>query len=292
MNKKHHEINLVEGIDVLFASRKSILKTGTPAMDKILSTKLTGNYMREFDDENRNLNGGFTPGMLYLMAGPQKFLSTILMRVAVSAGLPFTMGGVNARKVLYVELNNHFDPYLVSELALSRGISPESIFNKMYIARGFNWEQSVELISHHVPSIVENDSVILISGITTWFKPNIARHHDNIKKMINGLKSCFQHENIYIIATAPLADGSNFKPRGGNNIIHFAGCVITVSQRITQSRSVITEYTLLQHPLIPQRTVIDWEHSKNNDVSLGIKAKREGQTRNQVLDEFLTKRVK
>jgi len=267
-------------------SKKQVLQVGTPSLDEILSPKCNeGTQSRQ-----KHEKGGLIPGMLHVFTGPQKFLSGVLMRLSVVAQLPPVIGGINAKHVFYVELNNYFDPYLVSKFTLTKKLTPSKVLERIEISRGFNWDQSVEIVSRHLPAKIRANSIVLISGLTKWFDPRESTNYEGLREMLNGLKKCFYQPNVYMVATAPIAEatapiaeGSKFKPRGGTNLTHFAGCIISILKpKKTRARSTITEYFMSQHPLYPQRRKKYWDHSANKK----IKTKKSKLSTFRMLEDF------
>ena len=275
-------VNII-GSNVLIKKLRKypVLHTNTSPLDRLLSPTFNSRQK-----ENEGRDGGILPGVLHVISGPQKHLTRLLMRIAVMAQLPLVDGGVSASRVFFSELNNYFDPYYVTRFAMQQSLTPSNVLEHIDIARGFNWDQSVEIISRLLPKKVERckSAVVLINGLTSWFEPSDLTCYQGLKQMIDGLKRCNYKKNVYMVATAPTAEGSRFKPRGGTNLSHYAGCIISVSQpRVTRSGSKITTWHLSQHPLYPPRSLKCWDHSGNT--------KRKRRRRKMVSDGISTFRT-
>ncbi|MHA1684474.1 MAG: hypothetical protein ACTSUE_26285 [Promethearchaeota archaeon] len=256
---------LSNGEKIMENNRGKILQTSTAILDEILSSN-HGNPRSRGQGASR-LPGGLIPGMLHVISGPHRVLSLFLMRIAVVAQLPPAFGGINAKHVFYVELNNDFDPYRVSQIALAKQLSPKKVLGCIEISRGFNWDQSVEILASYLPDRITGKSVVLVSGITSWFDPRDKEHYLGLHETIGGLKRCLRKPDVYMVATAPVADGSRFKPRGGNNLTHFAGCVLSLSVKKIPAGSVLTRLELSQHPAFPVRVNESWDHSANKRIA-------------------------
>lgn len=235
--------------------------------------------------------GGILPGFMHVLAGSQRFLSRVLARLAVMAQLPVVNGGANATRVMLAEFTNHFDPYLVSRVATEVGLSPPAVLDRIEIARGFNWDQCVEIAGRQLPRSVASGpsrQVIVVSGLTSMFDPAQPAHHDGLRDMIDGLKRCFHaRPGLHVIATTPVAAGSTFKPAGGTHLAHFAGALVVVSQpRETPSGSKVTSWWLLQHPLLPERRVTSWEHPPAGTRSRRHRSRGDPAGACRSLDEF------
>jgi hypothetical protein len=125
------DVKLVDSETLARSSINDVLVTGTQPLDSILSPNYSSAPKSLQDMQNAAKGGGLCPGILHVLAGPQHQLSRVLMRAAVMAQLPPVDGGVNARHVFYVELNNFFDPYAVSQIAMERSLTPTLVLDKI-----------------------------------------------------------------------------------------------------------------------------------------------------------------
>ena len=212
------------------------------------------------------LGGGFRKGLVHLLIGPRKVNSRILLKTAVSAFLPKADGGLNAHKVVYIDGDNRFAPYLISQYALSMNLNPRKILSNIYVARAFNWSQMVEIAQIKL-SKMDGVDLILISGLTGMFEidntqnNSLGRNNNNLnqkpfndlKNAINGIKKAIANSEPVVVITAPKHKESFCKPVGGKILTHF-GCVII--EIIPQERR--TDYILTQHPFIKYKKVIKW----------------------------------
>ncbi len=102
------------------------------------------------------LDGGLRSGLVHLFVGNRKTNADILMRTAVMAFMPRSEGGLGIEttgKVVYIDAENRFSPYFLSQLALSKNLSPQQILQKIYIARAFQWTQMVEIVEEKLPQM-------------------------------------------------------------------------------------------------------------------------------------------
>ena len=280
------DVKLVDSETLARSSSNDVLVTGTQTLDEILSP----NYVQNHSNAPKSAQeaakgGGLCQGILHVLAGPQHQLSRVLMRLAVMAQLPPVDGGVNARHVFYVELNNFFDPYAVSQIAMERSLTPTLVLDKIEISRGFNWDQSIEIVAKLLPARIVPDSVVIVSGLTSFMNPADPTHFEGLREMIGGLKKCQQAAPVWMVATVPIADGSMYKPRGGHLLYHFAGCMIAVSEsRETRSGSRVTDWVLVRHPGYPERTLQCWDHA----AAAAVKAARKTRARKGDLSTFRT----
>jgi len=211
------------------------------------------------------LDGGLRSGLVHLFVGTHKTTTDILMRTAVMAFLPRSNGGLgieNGEKVVYIDGNNRFSPYFISQLALSKNLSPQHLLRSIYIARAFQWTQMVELVEEKLTQLT-GVKLILISGLTSMFQPEDERNgkerklnqqsFDELKGAIQGIKTAIRQNNPVVIITAPKHVNSLHKPFGGKILSHF-GCV-TVEIFEEERR---TDYFLAQHPFMAPKRVTKW----------------------------------
>jgi hypothetical protein len=284
MEYTHENVKMVDSETLARASNKTILHTGTSPLDEILSPDYMTNPKTQQERQKAARSGGLVPGILHVLAGPQHYLSNVLMRLAVMAQLPPVDGGAGAARVFYVELNNFFDPYKVSQVAMEKNLNPTSVLEKIDIARGFNWDQAVEIVGKMLPAKVTPRSTVLVSGLTSLMDPSDAASFEGLREMVAGLKRCQQAAPVHLIATCPIADGSTYKPRGGHMLYHHAACIVTVTEpRETRSGSKMTEWVLVRHLAFPERFLKVWDH-----VAAAKKAAKRARGRKGDLSTFRT----
>ena len=258
----YENVKMVDSETLARTSSSTILHTGTPPLDEILSPDYVSSPKNQQERQKAARGGGLVPGILHVLAGPQHLLSRVLMRLAVMAQLPPVDGGAGAARVFYVELNNFFDPYLVSQVAMEKSLNPTSVLERIDIARGFNWDQAVEIVGKTLPAKVVPRSVVLVSGLTTLMDPSDAASFEGLREMVAGLKRCQRAAPVYMVATCPVADGSTYKQRGGHMLYHHAGVIVAVAgPRETRSGSKVTEWVLVRHVAFPGRVLQCWDHA-------------------------------
>ncbi len=262
-------LDVIDGETLLKTANTRLLRTGTTPVDELLSAGFDALHSRVTTPGGNQASraavarrGGLLPNVVHVISGPQRYLSGVLMRVAVMAQLPPANGGINARHVFYAEFNNHLDPYKLSRFAMERGLTPSRVLECIEVSRGFNWDQAVDIVARLLPLGIVDDSVVLVSGLTVGFDPTQTAHYEGLHAMIQGLKQCLRYKRVYVVLTAPVADGSTFKPRGGHNIAHFAGCMLSMSRpRPVSSGSTVHEWAMFKHPLYPERVLKCWNHA-------------------------------
>ena len=186
------------------------------------------------------LNGGFRKDLLYLLCGDRKITSQILLETAVnffkSQAVALSNGnrsdrfGVFEQKVAIVDGNNRFNPYTVSKLAISLGMSPTKVLESVLISRAFTYEQMVELLENKVAEL-EQVGAVFISGITSLWPNYDQKTFEDLLRAISGIKKVLEKLDPLIIVTAPKNDYSDFKPVGGNVLYHFGQVLVLIEDK-------------------------------------------------------------
>ena len=212
------------------------------------------------------LNGGFRKDLLYLLCGDRKITSKILLETAVNffksqAVAPSSAEGSNRfgifeQKVAIVDGNNRFNPYTVSKLAVSLGLSPTKVLESVIIARAFTYEQMVELLENKI-SELEQVGAVFISGITNLWPNYDQKTFEDLLRAIGGIKKVLEKLDPLIVITAPKNEYSDFKPVGGNVLYHFGQILVLI-----EDKKRYAEYKLVQHPSLPERKLIKWKPLK------------------------------
>ena len=189
------------------------------------------------------LEGGFQKDLIYLLIGERKSTSKILVTTSVAA---FADQNFN-KHVGFVDGNNHFNPYNISKLAVSRRLSPTKVLERILLARAFTYDQMIELLENKIANL-KNVEVLLISGITSMW-PNHEQHSfEELLWAIGGIKKVVEKSKPLIVITAPRNEYSDIKPVGGNSLYHFGHVLVLIEQT-----ERVVQYTLLQHPSFPEK---------------------------------------
>jgi len=225
---------------------------------------------------DRILKGGLRRGLIHILVGDSKKVSEILLRSAVYALKPLSAtrfedkknGTIEIGKVAYIDGTNRYNPYYISQLALSMNMNPSFILSKILIARAFNWTQMVEILEKKIERL-DGVRLILIDGITSLLQVEDNENNlifNGLKRAISGIKRFIQDFEPYMIITAPRNKKSFHKPLGGNLLTHF-GCVIV--EIIELERRI--EYILAQHPFLPYRKIVEWKNITNTVLEKYLK---------------------
>ncbi len=210
------------------------------------------------------LGGGIEPGVLTLLYSASRRLSLLLQQLAVLAQLPPPDGGLNAGRVVYVDAENTFDPYGVSNCAVAHRLDPRRVLGNIFLARAFQWGQAVEIVREKmvIAATAKDTPLVCIAGLTTMLSPaDQAKEtgYEGILQVIQGLKDLLARtrDGPAIVATTRLHPASGTKPLGGNALRHFAQVLVRV-----EDRPKVTEYLLERHPARAPQKLLDFKDTK------------------------------
>ncbi|HEA70469.1 hypothetical protein LCGC14_0847780 [marine sediment metagenome] len=195
------------------------------------------------------LKGGFRQDLLYLVYGDLKIITDILLRLSVAS---FKKYGFK-EKVVFIDGNNRFNPYRVSSLAATWGLSPKKVLDHIFISRAFTYEQMIETLENNLNELENSEKIriVLVSGITTLWPDYEKKTFEELLKAIAGIKRTISKSNPLIILTAPLHENSRTKPVGGTALTHFGSVLILI-----EDKERYIEYKLIQHPSLPENRLI------------------------------------
>ncbi len=195
------------------------------------------------------LNGGFHQNLLYLVYGNLKIITDILLKLSVES---FHKYGFE-KKVVFIDGNNRFNPYRISSLAATLGLSPKKVLEHILIARAFTFEQIVELLENKLNNLefIEKTRIVLVSGMTTLLPDYEKQTFEEILKAISGIKKTIEKSKALVILTTPLHENSIIKPLGGTALTHFGSVLILI-----EDMKRYIEYRLVQHPSLPENRLI------------------------------------
>jgi len=161
------------------------------------------------------------------------------------------------QKVAIIDCNNRFNPYTVSKLAVSKGISPSKALNSVLISRAFTYEQMVETLENKLVEL-KKVGAVFISGITKLWPNYDQRTFEDLLKAIGGIKKILEKLRPLLIITAPKNDYSDYKPVGGNILYHFGHVLILI-----EAKERYVDYRLVQHPSLPETSLRKWRPRKS-----------------------------
>jgi len=169
-------------------------------------------------------------------------------------------------RVLYIDAENHFDPYYVAKYASSLNLPVQQVLNKILVSRAFTWNQVVEIFEERLPEL-ENSNIqaIIVANITKMFDKNLQKsskvkgsYHNlnydsenlsmfhDLKRIFTGIKSVTRENDPLVLLSGPFYRMHSSQVIGGHLLSHFCGIILKISES-----EHYHEYLIHQHPFLP-----------------------------------------
>jgi len=153
------------------AARDS-LEMGFETADRILERRKTISRVTTGSAELDELLGGGIESQsiteVYGMFAAGK--SQWCFQLCVLAQMPVEKGGLDGG-VLYIDTENSFRPERVAQIAKYRGMNPEEVMKKIYVARAYNSNHQMLLAEKAQEIIKENNiKLLIVDSLTSQFR--------------------------------------------------------------------------------------------------------------------------
>ena len=227
---------------------------------------------------NGLLEGGYSRGIVTVVFGSRKPIIRLLLNAAINSLLATVDGGLNSDKVVYVDAENSFNPYYLSEKIRSLGYQPEELLKRVEVARCFNWNQVVEVLSEKIP--LQKPFTLIVSGYTSMFEFSEKAFAD-LQLMNGGIKSIMKYNPVVVLGTS-MHFNSELVPMGGKVLTQFGGILISMVER-----DRFYELTLQKHPSFPTKSVRFWKESATSSVKSKYSKDKALKSKHHTLDSFL-----
>jgi hypothetical protein len=201
---------------------------------------------------NGLLEGGYSRGIVNVLYGSRRPIIRLLLNASINSLLASVDGGLNSGKVIYVDAENTFNPYYLSEKIRALGYQPEELLKRVEVARCFNWNQVVEVVSEKVP--LQKPDTLIVSGYTSMFEYSEKSFAD-LQLINGGIKAIMKYNPVVVLGTS-MHMNSELVPMGGKVMTQFGGILISM---VEQDRYY--ELTLQKHPLFPKKSDRVWKES-------------------------------
>ena len=212
--------------------QRVICKTGTPTIDSLL-------------------DGGFETGMVYLFYGSER-LHSDLLRAAVQAQLPLTLGGFSSPSIM-IDSSNMVDIVKLRDISFQLCLEPESVMDMIYISRAFNSSQTYDLVINHLDEFIERipAKMLILPGLVELFinerlDAEKSKQMSHLAARINAFT--LRHGLVTLVSTRVKCSHDKYPPVG-KTLASSAQVHIHVDE--TPMRTV---YSLTKHPSLPNRT--------------------------------------
>jgi DNA repair protein RadA len=155
-------------------------------------------------------------------------------QIAVDAQLPVDQGGLNAETV-YIDTESTFRPERISDMAKGLGLDPQVVLGKIHIARAFNSNHQMLLVSK-AQELARNRPIrlIVVDSLTAHFRAEyagrgeLAPRQQLLNKHLHELLRFADAYNAAVVVTNQVSArpdilfGDPTRPIGGNIVAHAA----------------------------------------------------------------------
>ncbi len=206
---------------------------------------------------------GFERGIFYMLYDSPKVTADILRTLAVTAQLPLSHGGLNS-KVVFVDAQNIFNPYIIGRKALIMSLSPTNVLENILISRAFIFPHLHEIIVNDLEetAVLNNAKLVLVSGIVP--EPNLTSDDlQHLIEIMGVLRRLASVRKKIVVVSNYLALNSDYKPAGGKACQHYPHVLIRI---LTYDKHL--EYRLIKHPSrAPKKILYFYDKSKQKEES-------------------------
>lgn len=239
-------------MDTSFPVPNKIESEYTTGLDYWMKKKYEKKLATGFPELNELLDGGFSRGMVTILYGSRKPIIRILLNSAINALLSSVDGGMNSGNVVYVDAENSFNPYYLSEKIRVLGYQPETLLKKIDVSRVFNWNQMVEIMSEKVPE--RKPHTLIVSGYTSMFEYS-QKSFEDLQLMNAGIKSIMKYNPVVVLGTR-MHFNSEIVPMGGKVLSQFGGVLVSIVEKERHY-----DFTLQKHPAYPTKSTRVWKET-------------------------------
>jgi DNA repair protein RadA len=154
--------------------------------------------------------------------------------LCVNAQLPKEQGGLGG-SVLFVDTENTFRPERIVQMAQAKGLDPDEVLKKIFVARAFNSDHQSMLIEKADKLVRDNNvRLIIVDSLMSEFRSDyigmemLARRQQSLNKHLHRLQKLADTHNLAVYLTNQVMDrpgilfGDPTVPIGGNVLAHQA----------------------------------------------------------------------
>ncbi|MFH1199632.1 MAG: DNA repair and recombination protein RadA [Candidatus Micrarchaeota archaeon] len=160
--------------------------------------------------------------------------SQVAFQLCVNVQLPVEQGGLEG-SALFVDTENTFRPERIMQMAKAKGLDPDAVLKKTFVARSHNSDHQMLLIEKADETIRENNiKIIIIDSLTSAFRSdyigrgNLAERQQKLNKHLHALQKLADKYNLIVYVTNQVMErpdilfGDPTVPVGGNILAHQA----------------------------------------------------------------------
>ncbi len=156
------------------------------------------------------------------------------LQLAINAQLPKEEGGLDGA-CLFIDTESTFRPERVAQIAKARGLDPDEVLSKIYVAKAFNAEHQM-LLAEKASEVVDekNIKLLIVDSLTSRFRSefigrgSLSERQQKLNQHMHTLQKLADLFNLSIyvtnqvMANPALMFGDPTTPIGGNIVGHQA----------------------------------------------------------------------
>ena len=235
------ELQEIGGIGEITAEKvieeaKKALGMGFERADKVMARRLVIERISTGSKELDTLLGGGieTQAITEAFGKFSSGKSQLAFQLCVNAQMPKDKGGLDGG-VLFVDTENTFRPERVVQMAKAKGMDPEEVLKRIFVARAFNSDHQTLLIEKADKLVRDNKvKLIIVDSLMSEFRSDyigmemLARRQQSLNKHLHALQKLADTNNLAIYLTNQVMDkpgmlfGDPTVPIGGNVLAHQA----------------------------------------------------------------------
>ena len=185
-------------------------------------------------------------------------------QLCVNVQLPVEKGGLDGA-VLFIDTENTFRPERIVQLAKAKGLDPQEVLKKIFVARAYNADHQMVLIENSNEMIEQNKiKLIIIDSLTSRFRSDfigrgtLADRQQKLNKHLHYLQKLADIYDLAIYVTNQVMDnpglmfGDPTTPIGGHILGHQSAYRLYLRKSKEEKRIA----RLVDSPCMPEGEVI------------------------------------
>ncbi len=237
-----HELEEIAGISVetakkTIAAARDALEMGYETADVILERrKIIGRITTGSKELDGLIGGGVETQAITEAYG--KFSSgksQVGFQLSVNVQMPVEQGGLNG-DVLFIDSESTFRPERIKQLSEAKGMDPDAVLKRIYVARAVNSDHQMILIDKAEEMIKEHSNIrlIVVDSLTSHFRADyvgrgaLSDRQQKLNKHVHTLQKLADKFNLAVFVTNQVMDnpgimfGDPTTPIGGHVLAHAA----------------------------------------------------------------------
>lgn len=132
----------------------------------------------------------------------------LALTLAINVQMPLDKGGVEG-KAVYIDTEGTFRPERIKQMALAKGLNPESVLKNILVARAFNSDHQILLVDK-VGELIKNGEpikIVIIDSLTAHFRAEfsgrgqLADRQQKLNRYLHNLMRIAEQFNLSVYVT-------------------------------------------------------------------------------------------